>query len=235
MRDTDGTIIEIDPKSLLDGKKLFPVIEEADFCRSSPERDEYYKVRHFVEGMMKWREADAHMWAGPFPGPSCYFRIEDHSRTQNIQTANQQMVSWKEHTRFCLFSFPHDVRLRLSAMFPNDEVDNGSFIEDFPQGDGKTTKVSRTNLTHGELGVILEHCTHREIMHYHNRVVRAGENFRIETPTVERPVKLYMCGNDDTSYTIFCVTIQEALEKLKKLRYIPSNGMLESLGAVFTN
>lgn len=38
---------------------------------------------------------------------------------------------------------------------------------------------------------------------------------KLELPHLEKPIKLYICGNDDTSYSKFYATEQEALEELE--------------------
>ncbi len=46
---------------------------------------------------------------------------------------------------------------------------------------------------------------------------KCQDGFEIDQPTVEKPVSLYMCGNDDTTYTKFFATVEEALEEVEML------------------
>jgi|ERR1019366_171205 hypothetical protein len=56
-----------------------------------------------------------------------------------------------------------------------------------------------------------------------------------DIPTIERPIKLYLAGNDDTSYSFFATTVEEAEKVLETLILEPTMEKLRDLGFVFTN
>ncbi len=62
----------------------------------------------------------------------------------------------------------------------------------------------------------------------------------IESPTTALPVRLYFCGNDDTSYSKFYAKVEEARFDLDMLKSLEADGPLDfhefcAIGFVFTN
>ena len=54
-------------------------------------------------------------------------------------------------------------------------------------------------------------------------------------PSVERPVKIYMCGNDDCSYSATFMTVEEAMSALVDIERNPTFELLKKHGFEFTN
>ena len=57
----------------------------------------------------------------------------------------------------------------------------------------------------------------------------------VENVTVENPIQLYLCGNDDTSYSKFFETVEEAKDVLATLLANPTWDHMFDLEFVFTN
>jgi hypothetical protein len=54
-------------------------------------------------------------------------------------------------------------------------------------------------------------------------------------PHVENPIRVYLAGNDDCSYSRVFPTVDAAKEALQQIIEIPMWETLESFGFVFTN
>lgn len=62
--------------------------------------------------------------------------------------------------------------------------------------------------------------------------------FYIDQPTIEKPIRLRMCGNDDTSYSKFYSNVESALDEIAYFEIdepLDINDHIRNNGFVFTN
>lgn len=57
----------------------------------------------------------------------------------------------------------------------------------------------------------------------------------LEYPSMDYPVKVYLCGNDDTSYSILTENREKALMIVNDIRNNPTWDNLQNIGFIFTN
>jgi len=232
MLDTNQKEIKVKPEDIFD-KKFTKITEAAEFHKFIEAPKDLWPPRLFVEGMLKWG-GNMDLWAGPFKGNTCYASIIDYSCVIYLKTVDQLILEWKTREIYSAYSFPTSIREKLDKIFPKAmEIDTiaGSFLETYKDG----SKATRTQLTQAELNLLKTSCTEEELNHYTNKVRHSTERFSITVPTVEAPVSLYMAGTDDVSFTIFYITIAEAVKDLIHFKRESDKFILEERGAVFTN
>ncbi len=214
-------------------EKFSTVTKEARWRKFNATKDKSHTPILIVEGMLKWG-ADAHNWAGPFKNSTCYVMILDCSKLKNLQTKEQHILDVINYTKYNLYSFPYSVRSRLLEIFPEHSKDINTDLCHF-NTTYKGTPCSRSTLTDKELYRIRENCSVKEINEYEIAIVKHCARYKINVPTKETPIILYLAGNDDNSWSLFYTTVSTAINVFNILKRTPNFFTLDRLGAIFTN
>jgi len=165
-----------------------------------------------VSGMIDWIDKkDAEFWGGAWEGQYAGCRITDYSLCLDIPTlemVNQQQIKFSKYNSFNipLYAFERMFKWR-------PDCNRHTFI--VKTIDGK--ECSRSELTHIELETFLRNATPEEIAYRETEIQRENKEMEWgkEMPTKEFPVKIYLFGNDDCSYTKTCKSDKEALKILQ--------------------
>ncbi len=155
------------------------------------------------QGMLKWEDESACCWGGPFDGNYVFCKIEDHSLTLDLKSLAEIAEHWKTYTKYSTYN---TLRGSVEKYFP--DFKDGSF----PQISSKGTKCGRSQFTHQELLHYIDKCTPDEFQYRLEKV--DTENIDLITGkelSIELPVEFYLYGTDDTSWTNYYATVDEAL------------------------
>ncbi len=191
-----------------------------------------FQPRLIACGMIDWkRKIDASSWGGPFNEKYVGCRITDYSFCLNVQTI--EVINLQETNRllYSTYSIPNDSIQRIFSSLPYFK-DCGHYYGLQMIGiDGK--EYSRRELTQRELEMFLKNANVDELKYYESRINRKLYRSK-EVPTKECPVKIYLFGNDDCSYTMTCPTEDDALEMIYKIVERPSMKFIQE-NFQFTN
>ena len=166
-------------------------------------------------GFILWNEDEAHIWAGPWCGIGVFFKICDYSKVKWIQTCEERDASLKRRALYGYYTFPYKSRKLLDNLRVSKNPD-------------ELTSVERSML----LSVISE----EEYMEYFSNYGKVYDNLLKEfSVTVEHPIKLYLCGNDDTSYSASFARPDLAIDALKEIDANPTMKTLNKFDFKFTN
>lgn len=172
-------------------------------------------------GMIKWNDSEAHNWAGPFGGNYAFIRITDHSLVYGLKTFMEHHVHGIAYVTYSIYNFPY----RLQNTFD------------------MTCKVgeqicSRSTLTHRERLQLIEMMTEEETDAYLVNIRDKVDHWDRDIPTqahVERPFHIYMCGNDDCSYSATFASQEDVEEAFEDIVENPTFDTLRKLNFLFTN
>jgi len=154
-------------------------------------------------GMLKWSDIDAYRWYGAFEGNFVFFRLTDHTNDPNLPTLQEIEEKKLNYKKFSRFSWPYDYPKKILG-------ENWDLVE----VNGKT--CSRSTLTQKELDELVALSTYDQLKYY---LDKTQEKFDWEksSPSKEFPVKLYLCGNDDDSWTKLFTNLRTAEFYLNEL------------------
>lgn len=179
------------------------------------------KQRCVRQGFIKWDAAEAHSWAGPWEGGYALFRAEDHSQVYGLKSEEQHRLAGVVYQQYSMFNFP----TRLT-----NPIDKIVYVEG--------TRCSRSNLTHQERLRLMGEMTPAELVTYEKRLADRIEEWNRDIHSyahIERPYSIYMCGNDDCSYTATFATEEEMMSALDDIFQNPSFSTLRKYNFLFTN
>jgi len=173
-------------------------------------------------GMVRLHRRNKVCWSSSFDwqGSEYVFcNITDHSFDLNILTVEQVKLSERVYEQYSKYNIPYSYQER--------EWTKEHFLVTSKDG----SLASRGRLTHHELVLFNIGCTDVEMAYYKNKLKLKNDTWANEEATIERPIKVYMCGTDDTSYSAAFVGMEDAKKKIKDYE---QTGVLDSL-FVYTN
>jgi len=177
-----------------------------------------------TSGMLKWSEADAHCWAGPFSGNFCFYRIRDwNNQYPKLCSTAEINEHEKTHNKYNAYTWPHTNKLCTKILGENwDSCYVGTIL------------CSRSELTNVELDKLLTHATAEEKRQYLTVLAEMNKNltFRKSTPSKELPVSLKLFGNDDATQTKLFPSMDSAE---RYLRYLEKHNTFDTIHKHFTN
>lgn len=182
-------------------------------------------------GFLKWDNNESWIWSGDYNGCYCAFIIDSYSNAEPLLTKAEMDIHQLKSDKYCSFSWPPNI---LYKYFDNDILVDYGFKFHFDDSD----KVYvRNQLTEDEYNHLISVCTGDELNIHKSKLELLNSCFRWSNCefTVETPIRLYLYGTDDTSYSIFVDTIETANETLIKLEKLPTFDNLKSLNGHFTN
>ena len=215
-----------DPKD----KHMIEYVESLAYRKNRPEvpfPPEIYKV-----GMLEWNNKDADCWGGPFEENYIFCRITDHRfeypAPKSVREINLEQEIYEEYSGY---NVPLPARLRI---FPYATKPHGYFIQKTWEG----KECSRSMFTHAEYTLMMSELTVEEKAEREQNInykLKAKYRWALEQPSKEFPIKIYLCGNDDCSYTRVVLNRQEAQKEFKALLSYGNNMNWIRKYYVFTN
>jgi hypothetical protein len=171
---------------------------DVHYQNSDDKRHHMYRHGEVVScGFFTWDQYPE-CWAGAWGGTHVLFKITDHSLVHYLHSAETVRSKRRDYEKYSVFNFPY--RFRDTVL--NSEKTPG-----------------RSRLTHAEMLFFSSQMTLEE---HQNRDAKLAQfephDFSIQDSlTSERPIKLYLAGTDDTSYSATFSSIEEANKRLMQL------------------
>lgn len=135
-----------------------------------------------------------------------YYSLKNYCFYHNLKSISELIVKQKTYLTYSKYSYPTLVK----EVFGEDYF---SYVNKYG------TSVTRTRLTNEELN---------KLKHYNDIVFRCNQEkvfeelftmpWYKETCTIEYPYKLYICGNDDASYSKFFSTKKDMYEFFNSIK-----------------
>lgn len=175
-------------------------------------------------GLIEWPDNPS-SWGGAFSGKYALCRIEDHSLSHGLVSKLARTVNLLEHVKYSKFYFPSEMQNKYEKTLLCKV--------------GVETAM-RCKLTESELEKWSEEFKRRFYAKYWEAEAKRIEDFArlMEEPsvTIETPIRFYLCGNDDTSYTQVYESKRSAINALQALLSSPNwNMLIKVLRFKFTN
>jgi hypothetical protein len=181
-------------------------------------------IYRLMQGFILWNKADAHNWAGPWLNKAALCLVTDYRFDPKLKSIYEKIEHWRTYEQYNKFNLPYKFQKELEK--------NMILISN--SGD----KCSRSQMTYEEKQHILKQLTTKELEEYNlkitKKIIYHKSNIYIE-PTIEHPIEIYLCGNDDTSYTYCCENVERAKDIINQIEINPNFKKLKSLGFKFTN
>lgn len=172
--------------------------------------------------MLKWNDNDAACWAGPFEGNYVFCSITDYNhKYPRLKSIAEIKEHQKTYEKYSSYNWPHDY---VESILGKDW--NICYIGE--------KKLSRSDLTNLELDLLISKANEENLIFYKRKINSDKEDWSLETVSKEFPVSLYMCGNDDCSYTKLFRSFKEAENYLRELSILNNFDIIYK-DFVFTN
>ena len=146
-------------------------------------------------GMLKWDDDDApEHWGGAFPNNMVYFQLEDHRKDSNLSTAVKIFENTKNYAYRSRFN--RSLQALLRAGFNDDywvRPYMGQLCSFSEMSDEEIKAVEAVETPEEKLQFELK---------YHGYLASNSGN-PYNQISIDRPFKLYLCGNDDCSYSMY--------------------------------
>ncbi len=160
-------------------------------------------------GFIIWSKEEAHNWAGPWDGRAALCIITNHEMDCDLKSKQEMKEHIISQEIYNMFNYPD----RLIKNINREIISN--------QGD----KCSRHLLTHEEyLYFIKPLMTVEERIKANEKIDERMQNrlSKIEyMVTIEKPIRIYLCGNDDTAYELAC-SKRKYKETIREIEITPS-------------
>jgi len=170
-------------------------------------------------GMIKWG-FDAANWAGAWSKEYAFFKIEDYTPTVGLKTKREIRCSQFERERYSMYNLPYSFTQKLNNIVKTK--------------DGK--ECSRSTVSHKELLQFFKEATKEEIKNRKQEIRKdLIEHLEFLIPHKEKPIRFYLAGNDDCSYTAVFSTADKAFHALKEIEFNPVFNTLSSFSFKFSN
>lgn len=158
------------------------------------------------------------------------YTIEEYNRlTRNKYQSYLNDLSSSENIIKCgMLEWDKDSAWRWSGPFPLDTV--FFKIRDYRI----KTKYDKPLKNESDLLIYIENNI-KKYNYITNKEFYLKENLAL-TPTIENPIKFYICGNDDCSYTVVFPNVRSALNALEYIEELPLFEVLfDEYGFMFSN
>lgn len=158
-------------------------------------------------GMLKWEDETACCWGGPYKGNYVFGKIEDYSLTcGELKSLAEIAEYWRTYFKYSTYCFQHG---SLQKYFPYMDRQFSTFLQISSDG----THCGRSSLTHQELELFLSRAPKEEKDYREEKIKEELEGTITQyTLSIELPVRFYLCGNDDTSYSGYFPTREAAIK-----------------------
>lgn len=161
-------------------------------------------------------------WAGAYCSKYAFCTVEDYSLKSGLPTQAVAMATMQQYLDRSVYQLPFQYQQEYTAVRVHGE-----------------TPVTCSSLTHQDTLAVHQKMTPEERTLWKRSIERRMESYEInDLPAVitfEKPVRVRICGNDDTSYSLSFESIDTALYAVSRIEENPTWHRLETFGFVFTN
>lgn len=177
-------------------------------------------------GMLEFDTEEDYCLAGPFKtkdGKSwAMYRLTDHTREKELLSKEQIEIQQKTYKKYSAYTY-RNIEKILGENWWSVTYDGNI--------------CRRSNLTYREYLLIEKELGKDEMNRLYQTAINLPneEKWHTTTPHIEMPIKLYIAGNDDSSYIKLFETTEEGEEYLKKLASKPVTSEQIQSDMYFTN
>ena len=188
-----------------------------------------------ISGMILWDSDTACNWGGPWDEKYVACQITNHTFCYELPSVEQVILTQKVYETYSVYNISHKTFFNLFGW--RDDIlkdNNGGYRIGFEKISSSGVRCSRSTLTHRELQTFIKHAPCEEVNSWRHRIENLNCDWYKSTPTKEFPIKIYLYGNDDISYSKCCETSKRAIQIVKSLIKKPDWKII-SEEFVFTN
>lgn len=174
-----------------------------------------YHERDILQGFIHWDNDEACCWGGPWEGNHVFFHISDFTNAihpwgnKPLETAEELLEVARKHCKYSPYNYPQKLVPHFNPLSDNER---NQILDALSE-----KQISK-----------LDQKINDEINRYSKELLES-------VPHVEKPIRFYMCGNDDTSYTAVFATEKEALLALKMIEEVPLLEIMHEYNFTYTN
>ena len=186
-------------------------------------------VYRVMEGFLLWDKKDAFRWSSPWFENGVLLCVDDcsYNDTPTIGELKERHLKYEKYNAYNL----------------PEKYQKEFFCSPIKKGQCRTrlivsnklNKCSRAQLTHQEYIEFRYRMNNEEKKEHNNNIKHTKFFTDLHTMSYEYPVKIYLCGTDDTSYSYYAESVKVANDIIDNLTKKPNFDTLEKLGFVFTN
>jgi len=170
---------------------------------------------------IKWPDSPEY-WAGAWARTHVLACVKDHTNIYPaLKPRHIRDAEIKHYAMTCTYCLPSKYRQQYEKVV----TVNGR-------------KCLNSTLTNVELTELDELMSDEEKSEWGQKVSDHIANSKLDDTTYttfEKPIRIYLAGTDDTSYSLTCATADEAMACLDRIKSKPSWGALKAAGFVFSN
>jgi hypothetical protein len=234
---------KIEINDMIVSKKANEIAEQDDWFKSILSRHPNILIKIDAVDF----KDQAYILAGPFAKRFAYVEIS-HS-TEDLQTPEEQSSSIRKHTIESVIFWPYALREKIFKAFGQScqfwfNKDLKTSISDLDISEGASTDgfvyCSECSLfATTEKGIkklfspLSEYEYEKGLKELEPKILQYIEEAEKTIPTTKKPYRVYVCGNDDASWSKTFSTIEECKLLLEDLHNYGADAMLEQM--VFTN
>lgn len=179
-------------------------------------------------GMLEFNVKHDYCLAGPFKtkdGRSwAMYRLTDHTREHKLPSREQIEANQRTYEKYNAYTYGWNKVTNILG-------------KDWHLVTLRGGPCGRASLTHQEYLRVEKELGKEEMDRlYQDALISSNdEKWYTTTPHIEMPVKLYIAGNDDSSYTRLFETVEEGEKYLKELADVPTTSEQITSDMYFTN
>ena len=165
-------------------------------------------------GFIRWDDAEAHKWAGPWDGNHVLFTIIDHSKSgfgpYPLKSQEELLKIATNSAKNAWYNYPKHLLDKFAYSYRND----------VPEGTQK---------------IMISHMNPEEFNKFEMKINESIMEYMSPEPSIERPIRIHMVGTDDCSYSVSVATDEFAFEIIDYVENFPCMETLKMYNFVFTN
>jgi hypothetical protein len=169
------------------------------------------------EGFIEWDKEDSVIWCAPYEGETCYIELYDYTKHEGLKTEKQIIKDCENYVKLSVFNFPYELKEYIKNL------------------SGK----HRYQLTKKEREFLITKMSKEELKEYNEKVECDLNHFLKESlqgyPSIEKPFRIYMSGNDDLSYSAVFETNEKMMEAFENIVLNPFKTTMDKYNFIFTN
>jgi len=189
---------------------------------SNTSMDEIFTYRQ-LEGFVIWDKFETSNWAPAWFDIGVLIMVDDHSYACDLPSIRTKKNQLKDDAKYSIYNFPYHIQKKWLEK-------NRRIVST----DGHV--CGRSELTYDELEEIKEKMNTTETSEYANNMWKQESHYSDKSfLTKENPVRIYMCGTDDYSYTCHTSNMKKANEIISDILNEPSMTTLFKNEFFFSN
>lgn len=183
-----------------------------------------------LEGFVLWNKNETSNWSSSWFDKGVLIKIDDHSYNCDLCSLTVAEQKRKDYIKYSIFYLPFSVEKKLVTM--NNTKDNYLKIQ---SNDGHICR--RTDMTYEEFISLRANMTPDEYEEHNKNIKKALSDVakNMFSLTKENPIRIYMCGTDDTSFTCYTNNMKNANRIVENILNTPSMNTIQKAGFFFSN